>query len=172
MSFARNATQPGTRRGARDPPCVNGLPRSLKGTAERIGLFLDVGSRKQKRSNQGSATRHRRGSPMWRTPCSPSRAPRGPWVVPSQRQRQRQHRVYHASASGEGGETRTPGRAQVDGDALRERIYIEQPEAGGVTPAPPPVAHSAAFIQKRRGLWAVSPTVGVRSFAFLPFILF
>mmetsp|Transcript_34649 Transcript_34649/g.74944 ORF Transcript_34649/g.74944 Transcript_34649/m.74944 type:complete len:197 (+) Transcript_34649:244-834(+) len=45
--------------------------------------------------------------------------------------------------------------SQNGGDPLRERIYLEGSSSryGGLRPEPVPVTHSAAFLQRSRGVW-------------------
>ena len=54
------------------------------------------------------------------------------------------------------GERRASGRGGGGGDPLRERIYLERRENGVLKPEPLPVTHSAAFLQRSRGVWEVS----------------
>ncbi len=63
---------------------------------------------------------------------------------------QQQQRRQRPSARGGSGEGPASG-----GDPLRERIYLEGAGSsfGGLSPEPLPVTHSAAFLQRSRGVW-------------------
>ena len=71
---------------------------------------------------------------------------------------------------------RRPSSNRDFGDPLDERIYLEESNGDIANPEPVPVIHSAAFLQRKRGVWQEQVSrkeiVNYSSIAFFSFLSF